>query len=651
MNSKNPVLIPFLTSLTFLFSFWALSFVNLPVDSSFLTSHVEEFSLENSKYQLLTYIALVCALGIASLLILLMPNSRIWEVDLQKKYSFAFALGLIILPYIFGVYTKWFAFGFFSAIAVSFLIACRLTISVMGVKLLYMALVFFMILYVLLYLVMPFFTPPVILNGVHFNNIESHYALTVAPGLDLISATNEGGIQRTNYGLSMIMLSAIAYSILSGLGVEEGQLFLIVRVYQIVALGLLLFLIYRLNKTHFWLISAIALISTYSLNTLGASVYHPNQAGIRYIPFMIGIIVLTLVVQKGKQREVLLASIAALLILLSPETGIPLFCGYALYLLLSKYDRKSPLITIISTGIKFSVTTLFFISIFFILILFVNDSSYENIYSFLPLFGSGYGGLVDKPNAISFFLVFFASSALIRGVFRTRAGQASSIDIYQSAIGAVILTWLPYYVNRMAEWNLWFHGILLVALLSPRLNIAAIPRLMRNSSYAKIYCSVAIALVGGLIFVSIDHLKRDSINYERLVDSAFCNNHTFVGGYCITGEDAETIHHHLEFLKTLNDRKEYIVLSHFPAQVKIMGFNKGFPWNDVYGEVARDTDMANLTKWLERSGPKYIVTEDPARSLSKRMNNRTKHLENIVKNTKGYEKLQHQMGWVIYKRS
>lgn len=278
------------------------------------------------------------------------------------------------------------------------------------------------LLYLLLFFIWPFFTPLIATSGARLASFDSHYAMTVLPGFDFVCCNEFGVVERSNYGLSMFLLTAMVHKIAVTLGVQDPTLVLSVRVYQVTTALLLVFAIYLLNRKHFILISAVALAITPSLNTFGEAVYHPNQAGIRYIPFLAGIIVMALESRRRVPRTFLLSTISALLFIANLETGFAVFSGFLVFLILSKYDPNHPYSTIIKELLLFftSVILIFFITFeLFAKGLYRNSST--DLFSFVELFASGYGGLVSKPSVFATIVAFFAVTAVIRGVLRARS--------------------------------------------------------------------------------------------------------------------------------------------------------------------------------------------------------------------------------------
>ena len=652
MKNLNLIFSASIFSIVFTFVFWALYHVNQPIDQAFLSSHINEFGIQSSKLQLISYVGLIGVLGIVCLFMLL--NTKYIYFSKKPEFSsiyIAIALSLFGVPFIFGEFSKWFVAGFFSA-GLMILLALKFS-NCLFRKRKHLFPLFFVLtlIYVAFYFVAPIFMPLIVMSGAHFAGVESHYAMTVLPGFDFVCCEESGVVERSNYGVSMFMLAALTYKITSLLGALDNPLIASVRGFQIIAAGLLILAVYLLNKRHFLFISMIALAVTASLNTLGAAVYFPNQSGIRYIPFLVGIILMALEIRRENPRILFLSMVVAILLIMSPETGIALFCGYIVSLVLIKYKPASPYKTVFKTcGLFLVLTMFFFVFLFLFLVPMLYRGTKADLFSFLELFSSGYGGLVSRPSVFAIFVVFFAVIAIVRGVLRAREGNITNVDAFQAGIGMMMLVWLSYYFNRMAEWNLWFQAVLVLLLFAPRINFSSLRMLSRKFQFDSVYLWLAVSLMGALVFSSAGRNLYDSLNYYRFVKSSCNDSLHVVKGFCFAGSDGPEISKQVTFLKNLPGRGDYLIISYMPTQVRLMGFNEGFPWYDLFGEIQRDEDLNLVIKWIETKGPRYIATDDPFSAISVQMPNRSQHLQHIVNSLQSYEKINNDSGWIIYER-
>jgi hypothetical protein len=657
MNIKkiNLVYVTFLFPFFFSFGFWLLYHIKQPIDQSFLLSHVNEFGIQSTKLQLLFYTGLIGALGMVCLSVLLSAKNNFPKEKLLFPAPNENAVVVFLLaPFLFGEFSMVFAICLFSV----FLILqsagkfCTLPFikriplrSLSGVIILFWLIAFYII---------PTLGSRFIVSGTTLSNIESHYAMTVLPGYDFAQS---GMFERSNYGFSMVILSALACKIESILGAQDMQLIFAVKGCQIIAISMLLFAIYLLNKKHFLFISAVMLIATPALSTLSEAIDYPNQSGIRYIPLFIGIVLMAYEMRREKQRLLLFSTVSALLILMSPEEGVVLSLGFLVFLVLKKYKPEAACRTTFKTaGLFFALTAIIFTLFYTFFCQLFYKSTSVNIFSFIKIFASGYGGLVGQPNVLATFVVFFGGVALVRGVLRARNGKVSSIDAYQAGVGAIMLAWLPYYVNRMAEWNLWVQASLLLLLFAPRIDFSFLRILSRKDHFCTLYISLGVSLMGAhMIFSTVQSWAPHVVRYCRVIGSrpvkaASYGDQEAGRGYRVVCVDAPEIAKQLGFLEGITEKNDYLIISKFPTQIRLMGFNKNFPWYDPFGEIPRVSDFNSLIDWIETRGPHYLMIDDPASSISMEKPNHTQHFQQIVNSLPFYRKHKTDSGWVIYER-
>lgn len=214
----------------------------------------------------------------------------------------------------------------------------------------------------------------------------------------------------------------------------------------------------------------------------------------------------------------------------------------------------------------------------------------------------------------------------------------------------MILAWLIYYANRMSETNLWFHALVILLLFTPRIDFSLLRLLSRRFQFARLYVVLALSLVGGLLFWSADRTFWDGLNYYRLFHSSCHDSPGQVKDFCIIGNDRLEISTKIDFLKGIDEKQNYLIISLLPTQIRLMGFNEGFPWYEPFGETPRSRDFDAMTNWIEARGPRYVVTDDPASTAATVMSNRTQHFQRLVNGLKSYRKYKIDAGWIIYQR-
>lgn len=629
-----------------------LSAVHQSVAGEFLRTHVDEFGLQGTRLQLAFLLALLAGLGGLCLVMLGNPRGRLVHdcdaIPRTPKVVAAF-LAVCVLPLLHS--DEWFVLGFVTTLLVTMAGARGLgsSVGLVMTRARTVALVSLWTLvgaYVWIFFVVPLRDGPVTILSP--TAVSSHYAMTVLPGFDAASGHL---MERSNYGLLMPVLIAFALKILTLTVHAGGGLLVSVGAYQLVALALLLATTFLLDRTSFAWTSALIILLTPSLSLLRLET--PNQLGIRYIPFIVGILLLVSVSRatRGPGDAIALAMASGVLLVLSPEIGFAVSCGYGWYLVLIGYRRDRPVRSIVSAVGRFAIPALL---MYGLLASFAARGIYaespDGQLSFAALFASGYGGIVTEWNTQAALVMLFASAALVRSATDVVSGCAARSDVLRGAMAAMMLGWLPYYVNRMAAANLWFEFVLLVLLWAPTLR-GAMGRFSRGEDPEALpYGVLAVALIGGLVASNVVTGGLEIAAVRSRADNCRPIDQ-LVARSCLPSRDAEAVRGHLGLISGIQDRSDYLVLSHYPAEVRLLGFNRDFPWYEPFGEVARPVDQEQVVSWIDGRGPRYLLVEDPSSELSRSLPQRTTHQRNLVAQLRHYRFRRSAAGWLIYERN
>ena len=371
LQKKEILIVEAENSLHILASFFAfifaiglyfISFFKFPVDTTILDTHVRAINMESTRVQSILFMILMGFLVIICTCMLLCTKVKIFfNTD---KVSVASAILLVIASIVFGSWSKQFLQGFlFVAVFLIFLrtrwfalISNVYSQSIFSCSLPYekvfsWILACIVVVYITIFLVAPLATPLLISGATELRGIEGHYAVTVLPGFDLI-----GGVERANYGLGMPLLTALALKVFALFKISNVSLVQAVKLNQLIAVVLICFLSFLTNRKYFPYVMAMALgMTAFTLSNVGIAVGYPNQSGIRYIPILTSLIVLVMELHRAQLRVWVLASTAAIFVILSPETGLATTAGYITATILKKYIPITPISSIARTLLWFGV--------------------------------------------------------------------------------------------------------------------------------------------------------------------------------------------------------------------------------------------------------------------------------------------------------
>ncbi len=504
---------------------------------------------------------------------------------------------------------------------------------------------------------MPLASPLVISSLTELRWVESHYAATVLPGFDMVSGRSTGTIERANYGVGMPVLVAACLFTGQLFGAQEMGLVTVVKIYQLIAIVLIGAIILLQNRRYGYHIFLLVIAaSSFTLSGMGMAIGIPNQSGVRYVPILAGILCFAFELRRKQPRVYVLGIIAGAVTAFSPETGLALTAGLLAASILCRFNVRSRVWSLYSSLLSFCMP---YVCVFVLLSLTVArpilPGLWNNGLEFLAIYGSGgYGGLVDRLsiNAAMFFML--AGCTLVHLTIQVAAGQRLlPQQVWQAGIATTMLIWIYYYVNRMAEWNLWFEWVLLALMISPSL-VRIIPTGASEQNwitggFSRTMVIYALCLLCGQICYSSWHTVGGFRKW--LTSQANCRDASnFVRDMYIEGWHSSSLPRQFRVLRRYKSVRP-IVLCGFPRHVYRMGFNEGFPWYDVPTEVVFKRDLHVVGEWLDRHGPEYILAEGPESTTALVAPQHTQQIWLHLAYLRNYAEAFRHDGWVVFRRA
>lgn len=650
-------------SITFAIGLFLLRFFKFPLDPSLLDTQVRLLNLESTRAQSIYYVTLLGLFAAICAAILLRPNAKI--IPSMDRAEQVLVVAVVIAAIFLGSWSWQFFFGFFFVAALIIFSRTRgsAPISIIWTRssfvqklpwagILFWLLIGLVFIYIAVFLIAPMTTPLLVQRAVELPRIEGHYAVSVLPGFDFICCSEVGKIERANYGLGIPLFTAWALGVFSFLGLPDTALVQSVKLNQLIAVLLICILSFLANRKYFPYVMALALgMTAFTLSNVGIAVSYPNQSGIRYIPILVSLVVLVLELRRTQLRIWLLAPASAIFVIMNPETGLATTAGYMVAAVLKKYNPKSPITsvaeTVVQYGAFFAVTMLVGSALIVESIL---KNSSDGLFQFMVLFTtSSYGGLVDKPSLMATLLFLIATTSVLRAVCRARCGVLLSVDAYEAAVGTIMLVWLMYYVNRMAEWNLWFQPVLLMAMIAPRIALNRWQQLFRKPLRLGVTFSMIVAcLIGGQVTSSSSQFAYQAAEWLRWQHLG-CGEGVVLDGKCLPWFRGSKFELQMNALTEGNYPAETIVLSGMSTYARLRGFNDGFPWYDPM-EVVRQQEVEGIVNWIETRGPKYILADDPSYDIARAVPEHSRQIQYYLSLLVSYREVRRSAGWVIMER-
>lgn len=478
-----------------------------------------------------------------------------------------------------------------------------------------------------------------------FYSFQSHYSATVLPGFEWAEG-NE--VSRMNYGFWMTLAIGSALKFFEILQITSVSLSLIIKIYQLVAIGGLFLILYFLNKESnlVLLFLSLFLLSPY-LTT--AAVWAPNQSGLRYIPFLMGVALLTWIAFKGDAYFLPSGVLLGFLSASSPDVALPLFVGFVYFRILINYLRGWSSLFLIFDALRYFIIFVLSVLVFALFSkLFFNLAPEWSVLNYLKLFGGGYGGLSEKPSPIAGVLIGYASYFLFQSIWHLRRDTLTRIVALQSAFAMMIFAWFPYYINRMSESNLWFLLVLFLVMIAPSLKDFSSKLITTDCEVRHVISVFAIATM--TVFTVQNSVPQVEYFKSNLLSQNLCTSkNPIIDSVCVTGEQSSQLADQVTSLRSIAHREDYLVLSRLPTHVRMLGFNQNFPWYDTMSEVVKDRDLAEVVNWIDKFGPKYLLL-DALNTSSVYSVSSLRQQKNIVASLKKYKFVSKQKGWAAYIR-
>ncbi len=657
---KNIRALTALISIIFVLGFFVLSLFNFAVSAEILDAQVSILNLESTRPQVIFYLSLLGLFATVCAVLLLCPNVKI--IPKMGQIDHLILTALIVVAVIFGSWPKMFLAGFLIVLLICLLSSApwveKIAGTSIGSKLMqvkffsgrfYWLLTGGILIYMFLFSILPLAKPLPIWNEAHFQWVDGHYAATVLPGFDLLF---HGFMERANYGLAMPMLTAFSLKLFSLFGFSNTALEQVVKLHQLLALVMIGMLSFLTNKKYFPHVMALALgMTAFTLSNTSHIVGYPNQSGIRYIPILASLIILVVEMRREQVRVWLLASTAAFFVIMSPETGLAATAGYIVAVILNRYDRERPAGSLFETIFRFG---LFFLVTGIVGSVLIVEPILKNttggIFQFLTVFiKDDYGGMVDKPSLMATILFFAATTVVLRGVLHSRNGAISKTEAYEAALGTVILVWLIYYANRMAELNLWFQSVLLILLIAPRIDYREWKILVRRPLRCRLTLAMVIACaIGGQLAYSSSHFAGNSIQWFQR-QYVGCTECIILDGKSVPWLPKSRIQLQINALTEKHSPPDTLVLSGISCYARRHGFNSDFPWYSP-GEIIYKKDVEKLVNWIEKRGPKYIIADDPNDAIAMARPEHSKLIQSYLHRLTSYSEVRRDSGWIVLER-
>lgn len=498
---------------------------------------------------------------------------------------------------------------------------------------------------------MPLWLPIVASSGAQLVSMQNHYA-GFMPGMDLVTGVMSLPVGVLNYGLGPAVAIASTRQLLRVFGTGASDLVQVVKVAQFLPLILIALITWKLKPGTRIGLFTLLLVVTPSMSLLATGIFYPNLLGLRFVPFFVAVLVmLSATSARGRLSIVCVSFVAALLVMFARETGLVSSLALLVFCALREFQserRAASLIRCVGFFASVFCTTLV---VFLTATKGLSNAPTDPLVSSLPLiFASDFGGILSWPSPFAIGVVFVASFSVYRAFVRAGSNIRGRWDAYQAGVGVLMLGWLLYYVNRVHEFNLYAQGGLLVLLIAPRASASALRLISLGSTLGRGYVAIVATLLAGMVSDRLvaTVVEADDALFRVRVTAPLQGAHSGMRVSPVYESDIEEQLHALTEKGSVHD---YLVLSHLSVEVRLMGFNEGFPWYDTFSDILTVPALERVSTWIDSKGPRYLLVDDPHSRLSLDAAYQTAQLQRIVGGLRSYRKESTGRGWVLYVRS
>jgi len=605
-----------------------------PVSKDISMYHTAEFALENSKWSLILYLLTIFVF--ATYLSAKKENSQI-ELEYSKKPYLAFVVFNIVVVLTLRISNS---IQFLIVLFISFILLVCLDKSqlklnfnkIQETKLIKIAGYALFIYQIYLKILKPF-TEINVYNSLSFVAASSsHYAATILP------ADSLGTMYRTNYGPLMNFVFYLAEQASTILVREDLTQIFAMKFMQVFCIILLMICIFQISKKNFFWLTGLALSLSSSLSL--SNIDFPNQTGARYFAFFLALNFLLMAKNyRVTPRSIFLNSlICSIFFVGSPEIGLVTTAVYIYIVLFSSTLN----------GIKYKtnllIAVLLLISLYSIIIERVlSEFFYPEGYdspSYVQLFSSGYGGMLNKWIFEAVIFLLFAIT-ILKEDFRKIKLRTEIENLTPGIVSLMCVGWLFYYFNRQDSWNLWpIYILCLLGLTSKLLEEKDVKQFVIKQA-------IPLALIWTQIVASIVHDQHSFSSVKIDAEKMPKNGIVVASGYFQNSASRE-LKSHFDHLRTNYEGSNTLVLSIFPNEIRRMGFNQNLPWYDPFSEVPLERDLQKIIEWIKKSDYQFVLIENKQSIFFDSSPTRVAHYYAIIDRVGEYSEKSNSHGWTIY---
>ncbi len=386
------------------------------------------------------------------------------------------------------------------------------------------------------------------------------------------------------------------------------------------------------------------------LHPYHGSVLCPNQSAVRHLNFVWGLWAIFILLRLPLRKATLwLGPLCVALLAYNIETGVSVTAGAIAAVLVR---HRGTLISSpgerIAAARRFALASLAMALALFaiaglVLPAWPRIPAPSELLKTISTFASGYGGGWEPLGPFTLLLIGHAAWVLFEAAARPQScGRRGAFRV---AVATSILAWLPYYVNRADEWNLWVLGVLYGYLLVDLFRLARLSFDRRPRSRGVLSAAViALVILPHFWAVNVDSLKGF---YDAEV-STHRSNKPVVSGVRLRLSLALELQERAAMLRQETGRPLYV--TGFPfLMTRLSGRRSALPVGDALFSIFTRAEYAGLLQALQES--ERILLDSPL-SKAGTMSTHSSYMGGLRRDlsSMGFSMVREDRSWEIWER-
>lgn len=382
------------------------------------------------------------------------------------------------------------------------------------------------------------------------------------------------------------------------------------------------------------------------LSTDGMAIWHPNQSGLRFLFVPIAICCAFLTERTSLMRAGLIVGVVSgLAIIANFETGIAVAAGISMAFLVQMREKAWQMrFYSITTALSafLGVHAIFANIYYYFFSVWPAPNSLTYGFHHLLTCSGGFLGLRLPLRSLVFVMLAHCSYKLIQSIQCLFDKQTKAPDAMTTTIATILLVWLPYYMNRPDDWNLWTFIALYSLLIIP---------IFTDPAKSKPILFVIMSLI--VLPITVRNIPNFLIEPLRSTKWGEVVQPGCAGGLILPPSYCTHIQERANTLRNFASRGSVAWSTSLPVLTDQTANVKGLIWSgNILNIVSTEDDLKKIINKIKREKIAFLLFDDPNDLLIKLHPSEVIFNNRLLYSVRGdYEKPQLVGGWLVAKRN